>query len=83
MKKSLNHSKKYAIFDFIKKSAASNVDKEAIKTFIATFREKLIVNKRSQSGKDSYRLITIINDPRTFEDQHIVSPDEKTVCFTK
>ena len=40
MKKSLNHSKKYAIFDFIKKSAASNVDKEAIKTFIATFRAK-------------------------------------------
>ena len=72
-----------AIFDFIKKSTASNIDKEAIKAFIAQLLEqKIIVNKRSQSGKDSYRRITI-NDPSTFDDQHIVSLDENTVCFTE
>ena len=49
-----------AIFDFIKKSTTSNIDKEAIKAFITQFLEqKIIVNKRSQSGKDSYRRITI------------------------
>ena len=70
-----------AIFDFIKKSTASNIDKEAIKAFIAQLLEqKIVVNKRSQSGKDSYRRITI-NDPSIFDNQHIDSPDEKTECI--
>ena len=65
-----------AIFDFIKKSTTSNIDKEVIKAFIGQLLEqKIIVNNRSQTGKDSYRRITIINDPSTFDDQHIVSPD--------
>ena len=65
-----------AIFDFIKKSTTSNIDKEVIKAFIGQLLEqKIIVNNRSQTGKDSYRCITIINDPSTFDDQHIVSPD--------
>ena len=65
-----------AIFDFIKKSTTSNIDKEVIKAFIGQLLEqKIIVNNRSQTGKDSYRRITIINDPSTFGDQHIVSPD--------
>ena len=72
-----------AIFDFIKKSTASNIDKEAIRAFIAqVLEQKIIVNKRSQSGKDSYRRITI-NDPSIFDNQHIDSPDEKTVYFTE
>ena len=65
-----------AIFDFIKKSTTSKIDKEVIKAFIGQLLEqKIIVNNRSQTGKDSYRRITIINDPSTFDDQHIVSPD--------
>ena len=45
-----------AIFYFIKKSTASKIDKEAIKAFIAQLlEEKIIVNKRSHSGKDSYQ----------------------------
>ena len=39
-----------------------------------------MVNKRPQTGKDSYRCITIINDPSTLDDQHIVSPDENIEC---
>ena len=43
------------IFDFIKKSTTSNTDKEAIKAFIAQLLwQNLIVNKRSQTGEDSY-----------------------------
>ena len=65
-----------AIFDFIKKSTTSKIDKEVIKAFIwQLLEQKIIVNNRSQTGKDSYRRITIINDPSTFDDQHIVSPD--------
>ena len=70
-----------AIFDLIKKSTASNIDKEDIKAFIEQLLEQeIIVNKRSQSEKDSYRRITI-NDPKTFENQHIDSPDKKTECI--
>ena len=39
-----------------------------------------MVNKRPQTGKDSYRRITIINVPSTLDDQHIVSPDENIEC---
>ena len=64
------------IYDFIKKSTASNIDKEAIKAFIGQlFEQKTIVNKRSQTGKDSCQRIILINDPSTFDDQHIVLPD--------
>ena len=55
--KDISHKRPYldAIFDFNKKSTASNIDKEAIKAFIAQLLEqKTIVNKRSQSGKNSY-----------------------------
>ena len=49
-----------AIFDFIKKSTLSNIDNDALKAFIAPLSEqKIIVNKRSQSGKDSYQYITL------------------------
>ena len=79
-----NHPDLNAIFDFIKKSTASNVHKEAIKAFIAQLLErKIIVNKRSQTDKDSYRRITIISDPSTFNDQHVVSPDVKTECVSQ
>ena len=73
-----------AIHDFIKKSTASNNNKKTIKAFIAQLLEqKIIVNKRSQTGKDSYRRITIVNDPSTFDDQHIVSPDENIECVSQ
>ena len=65
-----------AIYDFIEKSTASNIDKKAIKAFIGQlFEQKIIVNKRSQTGKDSCQRIILINDPSTFDDQHIVLPD--------
>ena len=73
-----------AVFDFSKKSTASNIEKWAIKAFIAQrLEQKIIGNKRSQSGKDSYRRITIMNDTSTFDDQHIISPDEKTECLSQ
>ena len=72
------------IYDFIKKSTASNIDKEAIKAFIAQLLEqKVILSKRSQTGNDSYRRITMMNDPSTFDDQHIVSPDENIECVSQ
>ena len=49
-------------------------------TIAQLLEQKIIVSKSSQSGKDSYRRITI-NDPSTFDDQHIDSPDEKTECI--
>ena len=53
-----------ANFDFIKKSTASNIDKEAIKGFIAQrLEQKIILNKISQTGNDSYRRITITMIP--------------------
>ena len=53
-----------ASFDFIRKSTASNIDKEAIKGFIAqSLEQKIILNKRSQTGNDSYRRITITMTP--------------------
>ena len=53
-----------ASFDFIKKSTASNIDKEAIKGFIAQrLEQKTILNKISQTGNDSYRRITITMIP--------------------
>ena len=53
-----------ASFDFIKKSTASNIVKEAIKGFIAQRLEhKIILNKGSQTGNDSYRRVTIIMIP--------------------
>ena len=70
-----------AIFDFIKKSTLSNIDNEALKAFIALLSEqKIIVNKRSQSGMDSYRYITL-NDPSTFDDQHTDLPGKKQSAF--
>ena len=67
-----------------KKFTASNINKEAIKAFITQLLEqKVTANKRSQLGKDCYRRITIINDTSTFNDQHIVSPDEKTECVSQ
>ena len=53
-----------ASFDFIRKSTTSNIDKEAIKGFIAqSLEQKIILNKRSQTGNDSYRRITITMTP--------------------
>ena len=43
-----------AIFNFIKNSTGSNIDKEAVKALIAQhLKQEIIVNKRSQTGKDS------------------------------
>ena len=73
-----------AIYNFIKKSPVSEIDKEVTKAFMAQILEqKIIVSKRSQTGKDSYRRITIINDPSTCENQHIVSTDENTKCVSQ
>ena len=50
------------IFGYIKKATASNIDKETIKDFIMQLLEQIIVNKVSQSGKDSYMCASIIYD---------------------
>ena len=58
--KDISHKRRNldGIFDFIKKSTPSNTSKEAIKAFIAQLLgQNIIVNKRSQTGKDSYRHI--------------------------
>ena len=42
------------VFGFIKKLAASNIDKETIKDFLMqVLEQEIIVNRRSQNGKDS------------------------------
>ena len=58
-----------AIFDYINKNTASNINKNAIENFISQLtKQKIIVNKKTPAGCDSFSLIK--------KDNHVIVSEE-------
>ena len=58
-----------AIFDYINKNTASNINKKAIENFISQLtKQKIIINKKTPAGCDSFSL--------TKKDNHVIVSEE-------